>query len=455
MPEALSKLFGCSAAALCLAGAAVFTAGCDQEAQNRLAAAGDFDDALALINEANASSPDPDTSVSEARLRKLREAKPLLQSVFNQGSATQKAQAAMLLADIETQDADRLRRQAEFAFAQIKVDIANLLADIETVDTVAATATAAQVDPQTAIDKTDAAIQEFDARRGALTETLGRLDNEVSTLRGQIDAQKKSAQEAFTEKSRLESQAFVADGEEKYALLDRAGEAQQKADAADVAAQELEIRLDKIESGLVLARRDAAMSDAALEKLKDARQVFEEAGADAKQAVRVLRDEQTAQAETLAAAAVALAERFDAEVRQPLDAAGQNASAAVSGLQGALSGASGTGRDALENDLLAKQLVHAQTLATAAGYAASMSASLDAMAGRAAFDQTPELQSRLSQAAAPLADQAATFRQAAADSVASAKAMLADADPEDAGTATANQTVARIEGQVGSAGNAG
>lgn len=422
--------------------------GCDQEAANRGEAARLLQEGVAAMREADTATPTDDQTLSAARLGKLQAAVSPLSEAASKGSSSQALQANILLARIDAQAGEAQARAAAAGASDSRLTLASLLSELDTIDTLGSTALTAERDPAQAIETIEAEIAKVEAKRDERSTQVARLQARVDDLNAQIEDAAGASREAFAEKSALETEAFVQEGEAKYATLSAATKAQRRADTSDVQAQALGNDRDAVAADLALAQRELELAEASLDQFLDTRDAFAQAGEDAADTVRAFRVQQAERAEALAAKLEEAVNAFDGAVTGPITEAANRAQSAVDRLQRGGSGLSGAERNQQRAELLDKLHLQTQTLADAARYHADLRASLGAIAARPSFEPAPELREKIDGLAAELAGAGDAFRDRATAALTATQEALEQADPEDGRTEGVRAAVARLSSEL-------
>lgn len=422
--------------------------GCDQSAKNRGEAARLLNQGVAAMLEADTAQATDDLRLSDARLAMLAEAVGPLEEAASKGAPAQQAQANLLLARIDAQAAEAAARTASAGAAETRLDVVSLLAQLDAIEALGATALTAQRDPAQAIAQMDEAIAAAEATQAKVETEVAGLQARVDDLDSQITKHQEAARGAFAQKTNLESDAFVQDGDAKYETLRQATTAQRTADAADVQAQELGIDRDQAANQLALSERQLALATESLDRFLDTRDAFEQAGQDAQRVVRELQNQQAQLAETLVADLEACVNAFDQAVTGPISEAAQRAQAAVDRANRAGSGLRGAEQRQQRFEALDKLHLHTQILADAAAYHADLDGSLKAMAGRPVFEQTPALRQKIDELSGGLAAAADTFAGQASEALAATQAQLETLGPDEENAAPVREAAARLATQL-------
>ncbi|MEM8781975.1 MAG: hypothetical protein AAGE65_03875 [Planctomycetota bacterium] len=419
-------------------------AGCDQSAKDRGEAARLLNQGIAEMLEADTAKAEAGQRLSDVRIALLADAVSPLEQAANIGAPEQKAQANMLLARIEAQSAEALGRDAAAGASQTRLAFVGLLSQLDSIESLGSTALIAQRDPEQAIAQMDEAIAGAETKQSELATQVDALRSKVATLDAEITRQQEAARGAFALKTQRESDAFVQSGDEKYDTLREATAAQRTANAADIEAQELTIERDQVAAELAMAERGLTLAEESLDHFLDTREAFTQAGQDAERIVRELRDQQTELIEALGVDLEAQVNAFDQVVTGPIGQAAQRAEAAVGLVTRAGSGLRGADQRQQRLEALDKLHLQTQILADAVAYHADLNASLKAVAGRAAFEQAPELRETIDGLAGDLAAAAQAFREQAGEALAATQQQLETLGEDNEAAAGTRDAVARL-----------
>ncbi|MCG8443450.1 MAG: hypothetical protein MI723_16725, partial [Caulobacterales bacterium] len=405
-----------------------------------------LDVALQAYAKAEVVSPTgEDAGFASKRLSELEAAVAPLKEVSATGSDAQQVVARKLLANIEAAAADAYGKDAAVAFANLRAQAANLVGLLDTVDAISARLAFADRDPSAAIADLDDAIAEYTSRRDEVAAQVRGRQAAVDGIGAKIAEQEGTAQAAFAEKMKLESDAFVQKGEEKYATLDAAAQQQAAADAAEVSALKFGSELEKAQVQLEMLQSELNLIDSGLERFEKGRAALVASGKASQEAVAATTQDHQAALGEAATRLAELVKAYQDDVAAPMETAIERAQSAVS----QLSGAPRVRGNDVSLDLLEKQLGLTQTLARAAVYAESIEQTVAGIASREGLADRADIRG----AADQLAESAAGYRQQASEALNNALDAAQNAPEDDAVASVIRQSLERIQTDL--AGNSG
>ncbi len=332
-------------------------------------------------------------------------------------------------------DLSALRLEGRTAAAEVRASLARLLASVDSVERDAARAESQKLDPAPALARLKEAA---DGERERLTSSRAegqRIQQERAAAERQLAGAQEQRNTATAREAELTDAAFLQAGDARFRSLSNAGTSRSEADAAASLERTAEIQLAQLEREADLATSRSSLAERGVARLEDASKAASEAGVAAGAAVTEASGLAAGGATSAADTAEALAGAFRERALARLDAAAEAAAQAVGRLE----------RSSAEALVLAEaRLTEADTRATAAGAAASVSATLLGVAERVGR-VNPTAGGRISALATGLREEAVQRREAAAASLATARTSLDEAPADEAITATLREVATRVD----------
>lgn len=372
-----------SIAALALAGV---LCGCDQTASQFAEAQQYLDAALDKVNNAERGFTSSGGQDLQAyRQTVLASAIPDLKRVISTGVPQQQVAASRLHAQIDASAARSDTRKAVTVYAELANELASSVTYLLAVDR--ATVRAADFDRNL-----DEIIARYEADSEQDAEQREVLSAEVETLREElegmvniIDDLHDQADQAFAESQKLREEAFVATGEQRYELEESAAQAELRANKASTEADKMEAQADAVRARLALVQAQVQLKTQDIADLAvQVEEVQQREQADRESREKALAEREEA-AEVLTSKLDQLFDRYEKEVRDPLEAAHEQMDQAVGMLESAVSraGANQELRGDVNSDLLSAQIAKINILTEHALLAADFAGKLNVFAADA------------------------------------------------------------------------
>lgn len=364
---------------LCLTVAASL-GGCNHRAGQHAAAAKKLNQALALMNQANRGYAPADQAhkrpipLQQYRQQTLKEAVAPLQAVLQTGSTDQQVAARRLLSQIDASHAGYLAAQATGRYGQFQSASGVLISDA-----LAVTSAAGRAE--------DLKVNNRDAVRSLQGATLDKLNKRKQTLQRQIkteqqayDQQQQHVTQLQQEANALMSQAqkvrqkgFVAQGNKKYDLLDKAAALRSQSNEAAYHAAQHQVSVASRSRAIALLKKKQALVDAAIKIVKDRIDSLQSQQKQMDDAQTKARQQEQSTGQTVLKKFKTLDNVYQSGVQQPYSNAESQIDDAVNLLTRAHSLAHGNQRQNVTLDLLSRYIDQANILAAHArateGYA--------------------------------------------------------------------------------------
>jgi len=435
--------------------------GCDRQAQQFARMQTVLDEAMAVIDQAGAGSIPADAKpyaeqmqinppalqdikrYGEYRQTRFDEAIGDLQTVASSGSPTQQAVALRMLAAIDLSAARSRARQATQASADLTADAsANLMELLAVIERTDAAGKALEQNDAALVEALDQELASLTQRRDALADQVKTLNAERDTALSKEKAQRELSAKKVAEAQAYASQAFEAEGDRKYELLDQesaakreAAQASIAADAQAEAAEALAVKLKPLEQRLAL------LNDT-IESVKEKRGAAANRQEETNTSRALLGSDRDKAFEELVKRFERLTSVYDESVAGAFDRARSRAESAVDRLEKAEQLLRGGDREGLEVDRLMAlgDLVdiHARR-AVAAASMTNLTRSLIDGLGRTGVPEP-----------SPLPEARERFDQSRSAQIEAARAALGEADQlaGDIGNDASNRIIAQIRARA-------
>ena len=378
-------------AALCLfvSGLLAVTGGCDRREG---AAGGDFQAALTLMDKANQGYIAPDAeapagdetlSLQQYRQQTLDKALARLEQVVQSGDAAQKSAAHRMLADIHVSAARYKARQSASAYAALAAETSSLITQLRAIDRLDSQAALFSQDRSSIKDAIEAELQAQQAQRQDVAARITELNQQIEQAETQRAAARKKAEAASGEQHELESDAFVAEGDEHYNLLDRASEAKRRAGAAAAEANKHQVQIDQLQSQREIEQVKRQQIDQSIEQLEAQLRTYEQQQQTRSAEAENARQQRANAATQLVNAVEQMHQRFQQQVSQPAGTAADRAATAVEQMQKAVDTAGAAERDSARRQLLNKRVTQVRLLTDHATFLGGFGGTVSILTSRA------------------------------------------------------------------------
>lgn len=344
---------------------ALATLGCDPTGTPDAESRARLQETIKAFEDANSGFVPTDAQgqprLSEYRTTQLAALRTDLQNLSSSGPQDVRSHAFRLLSDIETSESLLLAMRGEAAFASLSVEAVQAIGLVDTVGTSTTRTGLMDVDESAAA----AAMREEAEKLGQSAEKASQQAATFRRERDRLAAERERVrtvyEQSVAEQVELKNQAALKSGEEKYALLERAAEAEKRANLATTQTERFDTQIFSVETKLATAeaeRRGFAETAAAL---RDRAQKTSAANENRAQALRVSEQIATDARDRLIASASAVIEKFDETVDPQLVNAMAKAEKAVDHLRQARNLADRSMRGALDHEVLVKLMEQLHT----------------------------------------------------------------------------------------------
>ena len=352
-------------------------------------------------------------SFDEYRVKQLAAAAKEVQPIANSGRPAQQFAAHSLMAEAEAAAARYASRQAAEAWTAQSALAAQLISTASSLGSSALLATEQgkiDYDPQLAElneqeKQAAATIEEAKASVATVQKRIDELNQQIATI-------EQRRNNAAAQAGDLARKAFQAEGQLRHDLTVQAADATRQADKASAQIEGLQSQLSVEQSRLALEEARLNNANALLEQLRQATadtQKRDQKAAEQAQAYRT-RTQQLEQ--EFEAMFKQLAQQQESAVHQPMTAANQSYSQAITHLESALNVAPSDAREAAELTLATFHVEHAMELHKQAALHGSYAGLLNSLA-KAAQQNLPQQATAVAEAAKAAAAKADEAKAAA------------------------------------------
>jgi chromosome segregation ATPase len=438
--------------------------GCDRQAQKFARMQTVLDEAMAVIADAESGSIPADTkpyaegieinppkleeikrhsSYGEYRQSRLDDAVGDLQTVASSGSPTQKAVALRMLAAIDTAAARDRARQATQASADLTAEAsANLVELLAVIERTDAAGNVLEQNDAELVEELNKELASLTERRDALADQVKALNAERDTALSKEKAQRELSAKKVAEAQAYASQAFEAEGDRKYELLDKESAAKREAAQASIAADAQEQAAEALAVELKPLEQRLSLLNETIESVKAKRDTAAQRQEDTNTSHELLASDRDKAFEELVKRFERLTSAYDESVAGVFDQAQSRAESAVDRLEQAENLLRGGDREGLEVDRLTAlgdlADIHARR-AVAASSMAKLTKSLIDGLGRTGVPEQSPLPAALER-----------FDQARAAQIEAARAAVGDAEAlaNSIGSDASTQIIAQIRARA-------
>ena len=333
--------------------------------------------------ESGQANPDDPTRLEQFRQRMLDKALGQLERAVQAGSPQQQVAARRLLADVHASAARRTTRQATTAYADLAASANKLISQLRAVDRLANQAAVHSQDRSAIRDALQAEIQAQQEQQSSAQSEAEELKGQIAELENKRDQHRQAAKQANQQQHKLEQQAFDAEGDQRYKLLDQASEAGQRANKADTQAERVQVRIERLNAQLSIVQTKLSEIGKALKNLNAQLDQWRERQREADQQLEAVQQKKAEAAQKLVDQFKEAQSQYEQQVHQALTAAGGRMQDAVSQLQEAANQAGGDQHTSVRQDLLAKRVTQTYVLNEHVMVAAGFGRTISILAHRA------------------------------------------------------------------------
>ena len=368
--------------------------GCDRSAAEAARSRATLAEAVSLVDQAEQGfSPGGGEAVSlrNHRLTRLAEAADALTPIIDEAEGPTQNQARQLLAQVRLSLARAKATEAASHFARVRSRTTGLNSYLSAVSRVDRLIQMRATDTAPTLEDIRAAERGIEEDRSRYTAKLAELSLEKERANERAKQAAAEAERAFAESRQLQEQADAAADQveqrsliaQVYQVRRRGEEALNRAELAEIDAANLAAQAQPLQTEMDLYQQMSS-------QLQALRQRVEGQGSRAETdvaAARSLKDEAVTE---VSEQYRQLAEHYEQQVAEPLNAAAEDASRAVMLLQAALQGTSNRQvKESIEFDLLAARVEEAAILTRHARYAKIFSSIATTLAESPALQGVP------------------------------------------------------------------